>query len=359
MDVCALLPDLHKSIRTSRIKILMYRDMKFSSLIIGSAMLSMGTLCAAAAENSKFIRTMVVEEHTGTWCMWCPRGYVGMEYMREKYGSSNYIGIAIHVSGSTADPMQSTTYAAYMQKYQDGFPNSLINRLTYCDPQASKLESAYLNQADQLSPAAISITADASAGESAETEVVVEMRNDTPYHSYGIAWVVTEDNVGPYSQKNGYAGGSTPMGGFEDMSSRPSIMFNDVARRIVDWKGNRNVLPSAMEAGKQYTVNRTVSLKEVANVENAHIIALLLDTSTGEIINGAKVSLSTNSSVANVARSAAVEVHGNSVTLSADRQATAVYTLTGTRAASLQPGQTVTLPAGFYLVGGTKIVINH
>lgn len=338
-------------------KILKTNSMKLSSLIVGTAMVTLGNLCASAATESKFLRTMVVEEHTGTWCVWCPRGYVGMEYMREHYGQANYIGIAIHVSSGATDPMHCNTYAGYMQKYQNGFPNCTVNRVSSCDPTKYNLEAEYRKRAELVGPAAISITADASAGESVETEVTVEMRNDTPYHTYGIAWVITEDNVGPYNQKNGYAGSDTPMGGFEDMGTYASVMFNDVARRIVDWKGNRNVLPAAMEAGKQYTVNRTVSLAEVAKVSNANVIALLIDTATGEIITGAKASLGASASVTEVAQRPRLQVDGNTVSLGQDCAPTAIYSLTGSREALLQPGQSVTLPAGVYLAAGTKILI--
>lgn len=338
-------------------KILKTNSMKLSSLIVCTAMATLGTLSVSGAENNKFVRTMVVEEHTGTWCVWCPRGYVGMEYMREHYGDANYIGIAIHVSSGATDPMHCTTYAGYMQKYQNGFPNCTVNRVSYCDPTKYNLEAEYRKRAELVSPAAISITADASAGESVDTEVTVEMLNDTPYHTYGIAWVITEDNVGPYKQKNGYAGSDTPMGGFEDMGSYASVIFNDVARRIVDWKGNRNVLPAAMEAGKQYTVNRTVSLAEVAKISNANVIALLIDTATGEIITGAKTSLGDSASVTEVAQRPRLHIDGNTVSLGQDCDAVTIYTLTGSRAAYLQPGQSVTLPAGVYIAAGTKLVI--
>lgn len=332
--------------------------MKLSSLIAVAALVTLSNLCASAADDSKFLRATVVEEHTGTWCTWCPRGYVGMEHMRERYGDANYIGIAIHrTSGGVTDPMHCESYTAYMQKYQNGFPNCTINRVKSCDPTVYNLESTYRERADLVSPAAISIMADASAIESVDTEVTVEMLNDTPYHTYGIAWVITEDNVGPYPQKNAYSGGTQAMGGFENMSSRPNIIFNDVARRIVDWKGNRNVLPAAMDAGKKYTVNRTITLSGVDKPSNATVIALLIDTATGEIITGAKAPLGDKSGLTLTPQAPRVAVEGNTVTLASGSMPTTVYTLTGSAVATLQPGASVTLPDGLYVMNGTKINI--
>lgn len=332
-----------------------------SSLLTVLAALMMGASFSAAAAtdaDAKFIRAMVVEEHTDTWCTWCPRGYVGMEYMREHYGDANYIGIAIHrTSGSSTDPMHCESYTGYMQKWQDGFPNCSVNREKTMDPSSSSLESTYRSRADLLGPAAMTITADNASNESVDTEVTLEMRTDTPYHTYGIAWVVTEDNVGPYPQKNGYSGSGQSMGGFESMGSRPNVMFNDVARRIVDWKGNRNVLPSAMDAGKKYSVNRTISMAEVSKVNNAHVIALLIDTTSGEIVTGAKVALGTPSAVTLPQETPLYSIDGRTVSLSPESHTTAVYSVTGATVATLQPGSVATLPTGIYIIGGKKLII--
>ena len=45
-------------------------------------------------------RRVVGEEGTGTWCGWCVRGHVFMDYMDEKYPDT-WIGIAVH----NGDPM--------------------------------------------------------------------------------------------------------------------------------------------------------------------------------------------------------------------------------------------------------------
>lgn len=42
-----------------------------------------------------------VEEATGTWCGWCPRGEVYMNYLYAKY-PEHFVGIAVHQK----DPME-------------------------------------------------------------------------------------------------------------------------------------------------------------------------------------------------------------------------------------------------------------
>ena len=61
----------------------------------------------------------LVEEFTGTWCGWCPSGYVAMEKMKEI--DPEFIGIAYH----DRDPM---TMAAGYPKLTSGFPTASISR---------------------------------------------------------------------------------------------------------------------------------------------------------------------------------------------------------------------------------------
>ena len=75
------------------------------------------------AENKK----VIVEEATGTWCGWCPRGTVWMDRMANRY-PDHFIGIAVH----NGDPMTD-------QEYDDGlnasaFPNAVVNRNNFIDP---------------------------------------------------------------------------------------------------------------------------------------------------------------------------------------------------------------------------------
>ena len=78
------------------------------------------------ATVSKLVdRGIVVEEYTGTGCGWCPRGWVGMEKMREKFGDK-FIGAAIHQYNSS-DPMYITP-ANYAKLGFAGAPSCMINR---------------------------------------------------------------------------------------------------------------------------------------------------------------------------------------------------------------------------------------
>lgn len=90
----------------------------------------------------------LVEEFTGTWCGWCPKGIVGMEYMNNKY-PDEFIGIAYHVSGQgNTDPMEMTEGYPYLTQ---SYPNMFINREKELDPYfGSSNNKAYGIEKDWL-----------------------------------------------------------------------------------------------------------------------------------------------------------------------------------------------------------------
>ncbi|HMU04141.1 MAG TPA: hypothetical protein PJ990_10970, partial [Saprospiraceae bacterium] len=82
-------------------------------------------------------RAVLVEEGTGTWCVWCPRGAVFMDKLSAVY-KGLFIPIAVH-NGST-DPMLVPEYNTFMAF--PAFPNSKVNRGYLGDP--SGLEDPFL-----------------------------------------------------------------------------------------------------------------------------------------------------------------------------------------------------------------------
>ena len=74
-------------------------------------------------------RQTVIEEFTGTGCGYCPRGWVGMEYMKANYPES-FVGIAFHKYNSS-DPMY---YENYPTLGLTGAPGCVIDRKAEADP---------------------------------------------------------------------------------------------------------------------------------------------------------------------------------------------------------------------------------
>ena len=78
-------------------------------------------------------KIVVGEEGTGTWCGWCPRGAVAMNWMDEKY-YGYWQGIAVH----NGDPMVNTDYDVGLGGLTSGYPSGLVDRGSDIDHQILK-----------------------------------------------------------------------------------------------------------------------------------------------------------------------------------------------------------------------------
>ena len=78
----------------------------------------------ATTTPSSFLRRAMIEEHTGTWCGWCP---MGKEVMKTLTKNPQIIGIEVHYNDEMADlPVAHTP----LRKEYGGapFPSGMVNR---------------------------------------------------------------------------------------------------------------------------------------------------------------------------------------------------------------------------------------
>ena len=110
---------------------------------------------------------------------------------------------------------------------------------------------------------------------------------------FRIAYVVVEDNVGPYSQANFYSDSSMPdnpddyMNEWYKKGSPIEMKFNDVARGIYpDLNGMEGSVPTSVVAGLPYEYEYTFDLPDnIQDKKNIRIVTLLIDIKSGEIMN--------------------------------------------------------------------------
>lgn len=300
-------------------------------------------------------RKMVVEEWTGTWCGWCVRGIVAMEYMKEKYGNENFIGIAVH----SGDRMETNTYADFLNKYAViGFPGSAINRSETTDPNTEDLETIYKKIAKTQSYAEVSgLTASYKEdGDlldvNAEVQFVVPVENG----DYRLAFVITEDHVGPYQQYNYYAGGAYgPMDGWEKFGMQQYWYFNEVARSITTCNGIDDSVPANVDAKTPVSYNTSLSLKGVVELKNSHLVALLLNGRTGEIINAGQISLyAAGVEDAVATQEISISAEPGAIVINGEFTACDIFATDGKRAASAANGKAEVTP-GIYIVRVTDL----
>ncbi len=241
-------------------------------------------------------RKIVVEEATGTWCTWCPRGAVMMDYISEQYGDK-VIPIAVHNAQSTyPDPMQNSVYNAGMVGLIGGFPAGLVEREADIDPLLGSPNFEMSLIEHLLQPNKIAVTqnvawdaATRKADVTTSLQFLQEMNGN-----YRIAVVYVEDDVKGatqyYNQINAYSGGAQgPMGGFENMPSpvlAAQMTYDHVGREIVGgFTGAAGSVPAANPAGSVMSYTSTYTVPAAYNIANMHAVSMVIDQATGFIIS--------------------------------------------------------------------------
>ena len=245
--------------------------------------------------SQSFPRKVVLEEGTGTWCGWCPRGAVGMALMKAKYPDT-FIGIAVH----DGDPMTLQDYDYYMvSNFFTGFPEAVVDRKAQflCDPYSSS-EYYFQLETHETPIAGIQLSGGfANANKTAITlKTVTTFGVSSNNTVFKLAYVLIENGITGYDQQNYYAGGGAGiMAGYENKPSVVTdVVFNDVARGIYsDPAGITGSIPASITemtpVEHTYTINLPTTVKDKNQLE---VAVLLLNATTGEIENAEKIEIS-------------------------------------------------------------------
>lgn len=238
-------------------------------------------------------KNVVIEEGTGTWCGWCPRGAVSMDYMTTTY-PDHFIGIAVH----NGDPM---TLAAYDTGADfSGYPGCNVDRaLLDQGVSQSAFEGYYNDRIGMIVPAGLGMVVSGTG-----SNVVVDVTSTfyTPFASanYRLGVIIVEDDVtgttSQYNQANYYAGGSNGvMGGYESLPNpvpAAQMVYDHVGRALLGgYTGQSGSVPASITDGQNvaYTFNYTVP--STSTRANMHAVAVLIDQSNGEIVSAEQVSI--------------------------------------------------------------------
>ncbi|MBK9337052.1 MAG: choice-of-anchor J domain-containing protein [Lewinellaceae bacterium] len=238
-------------------------------------------------------RKVVVEEGTGTWCTWCPRGAVMMDFIAENYPD---LAIPIAVHNSTSDPMRNAIYDAGMLTLIGGFPGGLVEREADIDPLLGNpnFEKSLIEHLTQPAKILVSQNVEWDAATrkvdvTSSLQFLEEMNGD-----FRIAVAYTEEGVtgttSGYNQVNAYSGGGQgPMGGFENLVSpvpAAQMVYSHVARQIVGgFTGAAGSVPVANPAGSVMSYQSSYNVPPTYNIDNMHVITMVIDNATGRIIN--------------------------------------------------------------------------
>ncbi len=232
-------------------------------------------------------KRVLIEEGTGTWCNWCPRGFVFGEQMVYEYDA---IFIAIHMG----DVMESSP------EYGDatnmtGLPAGNVDRVAM-DIDPADWETSVISQMNNIPPADISVTTNFNAGTRILTMTVTADFFTSLSGNYKLGAVVVEDAVTgittAYDQQNAYSGGTTQMGGWENLPNpvpARQMVYDHVARYLAsEYEGDAGSLPGTIAAGSQHSHTLSFTLPADYDEEYTHVVGYITNATTGAILNAGK-----------------------------------------------------------------------
>lgn len=233
---------------------------------------------------------MVVEEATGTWCGWCPRGAINMASMREKY-PDEFVGIAVH----NEDPMMNDEYDLGLTTLPGfgGFPSVIINRSAIEDP--ADMETILLETVrNESGPVAVEV-ASTIVDRTISVEAAIDFNTQFIDEDLKLIAVLVEDGVtgtsAGFNQVNYYAANAAgPMGGFESLPNpvpAADMTYNEVGRELLfGFEGRSNTFGTEVNAGDFADLTFDIEVPADYNINNVFVVVMVAD-GAGAILGGA------------------------------------------------------------------------
>ena len=325
------------------------------------------------ALSESYPRKVVMEEFTGTWCGWCPRGMAAIEKLQADY-PEDFIAIGVHAG----DAFESETYAPFVNTVA-GFPSASVNRLVEADPYYGLSDANYgiktlVESVKQLpTEAQIGVSSKLSADKK-EIEISSYSRFNISMNdlsSYVIAYVLLEDGLmgvqtnyysKAMSSQTGYTEADLPseLRTYYNKSDKFLATFNDVARAVYDVWGIEGSLSGAVQSGKAKAHTYTIPVpSSIKNLDNASVVALLIDSYSGEIIAAEKAKLGEEKLTAIGAptvsqMNASIAATKGAVLVTATNATAKVYAIDGKLLAAQSVSGTAAIPTNGW--SGTVIV---
>lgn len=268
----------------------------------------------------------VVEEYTGLWCAYCPRGTVALEEMQRRY-PGDFIGISYHAGQPSADystsdyePME---FTIDFPRFVGYYPTSWVDRMFETDPfcgvsvyKSFGIDLIWLARCKEFAPAWVDVSAVLTEDETAvEVATTVDFVIDCDGHPYQLAYILVADSLydPSWKQNNAYMGdGGWPsiMDEFVTGTQLMSIVHRNVAVARSSRDGLEGSLPASITALQPVAHSYRFELADVLNtrgepiiqdVNKLRVVALLIDSSTGDIVNANETHVGLASAITDMA----------------------------------------------------------
>lgn len=239
----------------------------------------------------------LVEEYTGLWCGWCPRGYVALETMHEEY-PDRFVGVAYHSGDAMASVRE-------FPSSPNGFPDGFINRTR---ASLGDIYTIWPRYAESSTPADINV----SVQWTDETQSALKATSSTRFMEsktkadYGVSYILVADGLSDptWEQSNSYAPaeGEEP-GEWDNMPGKwgelfthgtnpmMGLVFNDVAMDLKYVDGFPGSIPTEITTDETITHSCVFTLDEIRKIDivkdrsKLRVVAVLIDRKSGKPVN--------------------------------------------------------------------------
>ena len=290
-------------------------------------------------------RVSVVEEQTGTWCGWCPRGHVALDLLNKQLGDK-VVTLAGHFTNSQSqvDPMNIlgdniTSQAEALADYGwvamnlssmlggGGFPGAMFDRLIATDPYVGINTkkgkngtyefgaTALVKAIQEKIPSEADFSMTASWADDKNTDIKVDLTTTFNYDRfgefpYGVAFVLSENGVtgkgatwkqlNYYSKLAGVNGASDfnnpDMAAWFKAGSYVSTTYDNVVVQAWNPIGNAAIVDKSQTdiiKGEAIPFSATLKVNSdlIQNYDNLTLSALLVNLKSYAVVNAAKVVL--------------------------------------------------------------------
>lgn len=290
-------------------------------------------------------RVSVVEEQTGTWCGWCPRGHVALDLLNKQLGDK-VVTLAGHFTNSESqvDPMNIlgdniTSQAEALADYGyvamnlsnmlggGGFPGAMFDRIVAADPYVGANTTKgkngtyeygatdLVNLLKEGNPSEADFSMTASWADDKNTDIKVDLTTTFNYDRfglfpYGVAFVLSENGMtgkgatwkqlNYFSKLAGVNGASDfnnpDMAAWFKGGSYVSTTYDNVVVQAWNPIGNAAIVDESVidiEKGKAIPFSTTLKVNSdlIQNKDNLTISALLVNLNSLAVVNAAKVVL--------------------------------------------------------------------
>ena len=290
-------------------------------------------------------RVSVVEEQTGTWCGWCPRGHVALDLLNKQLGDK-VVTLAGHYANgeSQVDPMnilgdnitsQAEAFADYGGVAMilssllggGGLPGAMFDRVVAADPYVGANTTKgkngtyeygatdLVNLLKEENPSEADFSMTASWADDKNTDIKVDLTTTFNYNRfgsfpYGVAFVLSENGMtgkgatwkqlNYYSKLAGVNGASDfnnpDMAAWFKAGSYVSTTYDNVVVQAWNPLGNAAIVDKSktdIDKGEAIPFSTTLKVNSdlIQNYNNLTLSALLVNLNSLAVVNAAKVVL--------------------------------------------------------------------